>query len=295
MSGTPLFERVALIGIGLIGSSLARVIRRDFPQTQIVACARRAETLETVRRLDLADETTDDPAIAVAGADLVVFATPLSAYAETGRRIAPALRDGAIVTDVGSVKAIAIRDLKPLLPPHVQFVPGHPVAGTEHSGPEAGFAELFRDRWCILTPLPDTAPEATARVKALWESAGMRVASMPAEHHDKVLAMTSHLPHLIAYTIVGTATDLEEDLKSEVIAYSAGGFRDFTRIAASDPVMWRDIFLANREAVLEMLQRYSEDLTALQRAIRRGDGDILYDWFARTRTIRRSIIEAKQA
>jgi cyclohexadieny/prephenate dehydrogenase len=291
----PLFERVALIGIGLIGSSLARVIRRDFPKTHIVACARRAETLETVRRLNLADETTDDPAIAARDADLVVFSTPLSAYAENGKRIAPALKAGAIVTDVGSVKAIAIRDLLPVLPSHVQFVPGHPVAGTEHSGPESGFAELFQDRWCILTPLPDNTPEAVAKITALWKSAGSKVATMPADHHDKVLAMTSHLPHLIAYTIVGTATDLEEDLRSEVIAYSAGGFRDFTRIAASDPTMWRDIFLANREAVLEMLQRYSEDLTALQRAIRRGDGDTLYDWFARTRTIRRSIIEAKQA
>ncbi|HEX3952793.1 MAG TPA: prephenate/arogenate dehydrogenase family protein, partial [Stellaceae bacterium] len=276
MSG-PLFKRVALIGIGLIGSSLARVLRRDCPDTSIIACARRAETLEAVRRLEIADETTDDPAIAVAGADLVVLATPLSAYAEIGRRIAPVLRDGAIVTDVGSVKGIAIRDLQPLLPSHVHFVPGHPVAGTEHSGPEAGFAEMFRDRWCILTPPPGTAPEAVAKVTALWELAAMRVTTMPADHHDKVLATTSHLPHLIAYTIVGTATDLEDTLKSEVIAFSAGGFRDFTRIAASDPTMWRDIFLANREAVLEMLQRFTEDLTALQRAIRRGEGDTLYD------------------
>jgi cyclohexadieny/prephenate dehydrogenase len=290
-----LFDRVALIGIGLIGSSLARVLRRDSPDTVIVACARRAETLEAARRLDLADETTDDPAAAAADADLVVIATPLSAYAEIGRRIAPALRPGAIVTDVGSVKGAAIRDLAPLLPSGVHFVPGHPVAGTEHSGPEAGFAELFRDRWCILTPLPDTAPEAVAKVTALWEEAGMRVVTMAADHHDKVLAMTSHLPHLIAYTIVGTATDLEDDLKSEVIAFSAGGFRDFTRIAASDPVMWRDVFLANREAVLEMLQRFSEDLTALQRAIRRGEAGALEERFARTRAIRRSIIEAKQA
>ena len=289
------FERVALIGIGLIGSSLARVLRRDSPGTTIVACARRAETLEAVRRLGIADEVTDDPAAAVAGADLVVLATPLSAYAEVARRIAPALRDGAIVTDVGSVKELAIRDIAPALPPRVHFVPGHPVAGTEHSGPEAGFAELFRDRWCILTPLPDTSPEAVTRVTALWELAGMRITTMPAEHHDKVLAMTSHLPHLIAYTIVGTATDLEDDLKSEVIAFSAGGFRDFTRIAASDPVMWRDIFLANREAVLEMLQRFSEDLTALQRAIRWGEGETLEKRFAETRAIRRSIIEAKQA
>jgi cyclohexadieny/prephenate dehydrogenase len=290
-----LFERVALIGIGLIGSSLARVLRRDAPETQIVACARRAETLDAVRRLGIADMTTDDPAEAAAGADLVVIATPLSAYAEVARRIAPVLKSGAIVTDVGSVKEAAIRELQLLLPKRVGFVPGHPVAGTEHSGPESGFPELFRDRWCILTPLPETAPEALAKVRALWELAGMRVTTMPAEHHDKVLAVTSHLPHLIAYTIVGTATELGEDLQSEVVAYSAGGFRDFTRIAASDPVMWRDIFLANREAVLELLQRFSEDLTALQRAIRRGDAEVLHQWFTRTRAIRRSIIEAKQA
>ncbi len=289
------FDRVALIGVGLIGSSLARVLRRDSPQTRIVACARSAETLETVHRLGLADETSDDPAASVAGADLVVIATPLSAYAEIGRRIAPALRDGAIVTDVGSVKGAVIRDLAPLLPGRIHFVPGHPVAGTEHSGPEAGFAELFHDRWCILTPPPGTAPEAVAKVTALWEGAGMRVVTMEAEHHDRVMAVTSHLPHLIAYTIVGTATELGQDLQSEVVAYSAGGFRDFTRIAASDPVMWRDIFLENREAVLELLQRFSEDLTALQRAIRRGDGETLHKWFTRTRAIRRSIIEAKQA
>ena len=294
MSGK-LFGRVALIGIGLIGSSLARVLRRDAPETEIAACARRGETLEAVRRLGIADLTTDDPAEAVADADLVVIATPLSAYAEVAQRIAPALRPGAIVTDVGSVKEAAIRELRPLLPEGVHFVPGHPVAGTEHSGPDAGFAELFRDRWCILTPLPETAPEALGKVQALWEMAGMRVTTMPAEHHDKVLAVTSHLPHLIAYTIVGTATELGEDLQSEVVAYSAGGFRDFTRIAASDPVMWRDIFLANREAVLELLQRFSEDLTALQRAIRRGDAEVLHEWFTRTRAIRRSIIEAKQA
>jgi cyclohexadieny/prephenate dehydrogenase len=290
-----LFERVALIGIGLIGSSIARVLRRDSPDTKLVACARRAETLDVVRRLGIADLTTDDPAEAVAGADLVVIATPLSAYAEVARRIASALQQGAIVTDVGSVKEAAIRELQPFLPEGVHLVPGHPVAGTEHSGPEAGFAELFQDRWCILTPLPETAAEAVAKVTALWELAGMRVVTMPADHHDKVLAMTSHLPHLIAYTIVGTATDLEDTLKSEVIAFSAGGFRDFTRIAASDPVMWRDIFLRNREAVLEMLQRFTEDLTALQRAIRWGEGDTLEEWFVRTRAIRRSIIEAKQA
>jgi cyclohexadieny/prephenate dehydrogenase len=290
-----LFDRAALIGIGLIGSSLARVLRRDSPGTAIIACARRAETLSAVRRLGIADETTDDPAAAVAGADLVVIATPLSAYGDIGRRIAPALRAGAIVTDVGSVKGAAIAAVQPELPAGVHFVPGHPVAGTEHSGPEAGFAELFDGRWCILTPPPGTAPEAVAKVTALWQLAGMRVVTMAPDHHDKVLAVTSHLPHLIAYTIVGTATELGQDLQSEVVAYSAGGFRDFTRIAASDPVMWRDIFLENREAVLELLQRFSEDLTALQRAIRRGDGETLHDWFTRTRAIRRSIIEAKQA
>jgi cyclohexadieny/prephenate dehydrogenase len=291
----PLFDRVAIIGIGLIGSSLARVLRRDSPATHIVACARRAETLAAVRRLKIADEATDDPVAAVEGADLVVLATPLSAYAELAARIAPALKPGAIVTDVGSVKDAAIRDIAPALPKGVHFVPGHPVAGTEHSGPEAGFAEMFADRWCILTPLPGTDPAVVAKVKALWELARMKVVTMRADHHDKVLAVTSHLPHLIAYTIVGTATELGEDLQSEVVAYSAGGFRDFTRIAASDPVMWRDIFLANSEAVLELLQRFSEDLTALQRAIRRGDGDTLHEWFTRTRAIRRSIIEAKQA
>ena len=291
----PLFDRVALIGIGLIGSSLARVLRRNSPATTIVACARRAETLAAVRRLDLADETTDDPASAAEGADLVVIATPLSAYAEIGRRIAPALRRGAILTDVGSVKQAVIRDLQPSLPEGVHLVPGHPVAGTEHSGAEAGFAELFRGRWCILTPPPETAPEAVADVTRMWEQAGMRVVTMSADHHDRVLAVTSHLPHLIAYTIVGTATDLEDSLKSEVIEFSASGFRDFTRIAASDPVMWRDVFLNNREAVLEILQRFTEDLTALQRAIRWGEGDKLQDLFTRTRAIRRSIIEAKQA
>ena len=289
-----LFDRVALIGIGLIGSSLARVLRRDCPETRIVACARTAETLDAVRRLDLADETTDDPAAAADGADLVVLATPLSAYREIAMRIAPSLRPGAIVTDVGSVKEQVIRDVQPLMPEGVHFVPGHPVAGTEHSGPESGFAELFRDRWCILTPSPETDPEAVAKVTALWEMAGMRMTKMAADHHDKVLAVTSHLPHLIAYTIVGTATDLADDLKSEVIAFSAGGFRDFTRIAASDPVMWRDIFLANREAVLEMLGTFNEDLSQLTRAIRRGDGDALFEHFTRTRAIRRGIVQIGQ-
>jgi cyclohexadieny/prephenate dehydrogenase len=291
----PHFERVAFIGIGLIGSSLARVLRRDKLAGEIVACARQAATRQKALDLGIADRITDSAAEAVRDADLVVLATPLSAYAVIGAQIAPALRPGAIVTDVGSVKQAVIRDLQPNLPAEIHFIPGHPVAGTEHSGPEAGFAELFRDRWCILTPLPDTDAAALARLTALWEQAGMRVVTMDPEHHDKVLAMTSHLPHVIAYTIVGTATDLEDSLKSEVIKFSAGGFRDFTRIAGSDPVMWRDIFLNNREAVLEMLQRFSEDLTALQRAIRWGEGDKLEELFSRTRAIRRSIIEARQA
>jgi cyclohexadieny/prephenate dehydrogenase len=291
----PLFARAALIGVGLIGSSLARVLRRDRLAGEIVACARRQETLDTVQKLDLADRVTLDPAEAARDADLIVLATPLSAYAEIGRCIAPSLKPGAVMTDVGSVKAVVIRDLAPSLPAGVHLVPGHPVAGTEHSGPGAGFAELFHDRWCILTPLPGGDAAALERVSRLWQAAGMKVVTMEAEHHDMVLAITSHLPHLIAYTIVGTATDLEETLRSEVIKFSAGGFRDFTRIAASDPVMWRDVFLANREAVLEMLQRFSEDLTALQRAIRWGEGDKLQELFTRTRAIRRSIIEAKQA
>ena len=295
MTAQAQFERVAFIGIGLIGSSLARVLRRDGLAGEIVACARSAATRAAALELGIVDRATADPAAAVAGADLVVLATPLSAYAAVAAAIAPALRPGAIVTDVGSVKQAAIRDILPHLPAGVAFVPGHPVAGTEHSGPEAGFAEVFRDRWCILTPLPETDTAAIARIVALWERAGMRVVTMSAEHHDKVLAVTSHLPHLIAYTIVGTATDLEESLKSEVVKFSAGGFRDFTRIAASDPVMWRDVFLNNREAVLEMLQRFSEDLSALQRAIRWGEGEKLEERFTKTRAIRRSIIEAHQA
>ena len=288
------FERIALIGIGLIGSSLARVLRRDSPKTTIVACARRAETLETVCRLGLADEVTDDPVAAVAGADLVVLATPLSAYSEVGRRIAPVLRDGAIVTDVGSVKEQVIRDVKPVIPEDEHFVPGHPVAGTEHSGPDSGFAELFINRWCILTPPEGTDPAATDRLRAFWAALGAKVEIMTPDHHDLVLAIASHLPHLIAYTIVGTADELAQVTESEVIKFSAGGFRDFTRIAASDPTMWRDVFLANKDAVLEMLGRFNEDLATLTRAIRRGDGEALFDHFTRTRAIRRGIVEIGQ-
>lgn len=291
----PMFTRVALIGIGLIGSSLARVIRRDRLAEHIAVCARSEATLDKARALGLADSTTKDPRQAAEQAGLVMICTPLGVYAEIAKAIAPALKEGAIVSDVGSVKQAVIRDVAPCLPEGVHFVPGHPIAGTEHTGPEAGFAELFQDRYCVLTPPPGTSEWAVQRVTALWRRAGMAVEILDAGHHDQVLAITSHLPHLIAYTIVGTATDLEEQLRTEVIRYSAGGFRDFTRIAASDPVMWRDVFLNNRDAVLEMLGRFTEDLTALQRAIRWGEGEKLEDLFRRTRDIRRSIIEARQA
>ena len=291
----PLFQRVALIGIGLIGSSLAHVMRRDGLAGHIAVAARTQASLDTAARLGLADSTHLDAVAAVADADLVVLCTPLGAYAGIGQAIAPALADGCIVTDVGSVKQSVIRDLGPSLPDGVHLVPGHPVAGTEHSGPESGFAELFDGRWCILTPPANTDQTAVEQVAELWRRAGMTIEIMDPSHHDQVLAITSHLPHLIAYSIVSTATDLEEHLQKEVFKYSAGGFRDFTRIAASDPVMWRDVFLTNREAVLEILGRFSEDLTVLQRAIRRNEGEALHDMFSRTRAIRRGVIEAKQA
>ncbi|VBB69471.1 Cyclohexadienyl dehydrogenase [invertebrate metagenome] len=291
----PLFDRMAYIGIGLINSSVARVVQRDKLAAATVACARSAANRAAALHLGLVDVVTADVTEAVAGADLVMLGTPVSAYGALARVMAPHLRPGAIITDVGSVKEAVIRNVTPHLPAHVHFVPGHPIAGTEHSGPEAGLAELFMGRWTILTPLAGTNPTAVGRVRALWEACGARVDLMDPAHHDRVLAITSHLPHLIAYTIVGTATDLEEHMQHEVIKYSASGFRDFTRIAASDPVMWRDIFLNNREAVLDSLQRFTEDLTALQRAIRWGEGSKLEDLFTRTQAIRRSIIEARQA
>ena len=278
----------------MIGSSLARVIKAKGLARHVVVSTRRPETLKTAQSLGLGDSYALDPATAAAGADLVVICTPLGAYEAIGKEIGPALKPGATISDVGSTKLSVIRALKPHLPEGVHLVPGHPIAGTEHSGPEAGFAELFIDRWCVLTPEPGTDLDAIRRVTALWEAAGMNVETMDPAHHDRVLAITSHLPHLIAYTIVGTATDLEGHLQQEVIKFSAGGFRDFTRIAASDPVMWRDIFLNNKEAVLEILGRFTEDLTALQRAIRWGEGDKLEAVFQRTRAIRRSIIDARQ-
>ncbi|SDH36015.1 prephenate/arogenate dehydrogenase family protein [Roseospirillum parvum] len=290
----PRFGKVAFIGIGLIGSSLAQVMRQQGLAGHIAATARSAETRAKALALGLADSAPDSLADTVAGADLVMLCAPVGTYGGLARAFGPHLKPGAIVSDVGSVKQAVVRDVGPYLPEGVHFVPGHPIAGTEHSGPEAGFPELFRDRWCILTPPPGTDAGAVATVRALWEAAGSQVEVMDPAHHDQVLAITSHLPHLIAYTIVGTADDLEEHLMREVLKYSASGFRDFTRIAASDPVMWRDVFLNNREAVLDILQRFTEDLTALQRAIRWGEGDKLEELFRATREIRRGIMDYGQ-
>lgn len=289
-----LFDTVCFVGIGLINSSLARGMRKHGLAGRMVALDVCERARETAVRLGVVDGATADAAAAVAGADLVVVGTPVGAVEAVGRAIGPHLAPGTIVTDVGSVKLAVLRDLTPFLPEGVHFVPGHPIAGTEHSGPESGFAELFEGRWCILTPLPGTDPAAVDKVAEAWTRVGSMVEVMDPHHHDKVLAITSHLPHLIAYTIVGTANDLEGHLQQEVIKFSASGFRDFTRIAASDPVMWRDIFLNNREAVLEVIQRFTEDLTALQRAIRWGEGELLESRFAETRAIRRAIIEARQ-
>ncbi|MEQ8653720.1 MAG: prephenate/arogenate dehydrogenase family protein [Kiloniellales bacterium] len=292
---TPIFEKVALLGIGLIGSSLALAMRRDGLAETVTGAARSAETRQTALDLGLVDAVFEDPIEACADADLIVLATPVGAYADLAAKIGPTLKEGAIVTDVGSVKLAVIRDVGPHLTSGRHLVPAHPVAGSEHSGPTAGFAELFENRYCILTPPPGCDERAVEKVAALWRACGALVETMEPAHHDKVLAITSHLPHLIAYTIVGTATDLEKSEREEVIRYSAGGFRDFTRIAASDPIMWRDVFLNNRDAVLEMLQRFSEDLTALQRAIRWGEGETLQEHFTKTRSVRRSIVEAGQA
>ena len=288
------FERVALIGLGLIGASLSHVMRREKLARHISGHARTAATRNRAMELDLCHSMHETAAAAVAGADLVVLCVPVSACSALAEEIGPVLAPGAIVTDVGSVKQAVVRDVAPHIPHGVDLVPGHPIAGTEYSGPDAGFADLFHNRWCILTPPEDANPKAVERLKGFWTACGAEVDFMTPDHHDLVLAITSHLPHLIAYNIVTTAADLEQVTSSEVIKYSAGGFRDFTRIAASDPVMWRDVFLNNREAVLEMLGRFSEDLAGLQRAIRWGDGDKLFDLFTRAREIRRGIIAAGQ-
>ena len=306
MTDTQLFERVAIIGIGLIGSSLARALKAHGLARHVATHDADADARATAGKLAIVDSVHEDLGGAVAGADLVVLAIPVGVYRATAVAMAPHLAAGAIVTDVGSVKEMVIRDVKPELPAGVHLVPGHPVAGTEHSGPEAGFAELFGDRWAILTPETGTDAQAVERVAEMWRRVGSDVEIMDAVHHDRVLAITSHLPHLIAYTIVATAADLEGQLQAnredgdvvttaEVIKYSAGGFRDFTRIAGSNPVMWRDVFLTNKDAVLEMLGRFNEDLTALQRAIRWDDGAQLEKVFTRTRAIRRGVVEARQA
>jgi cyclohexadieny/prephenate dehydrogenase len=294
VSGAPILNRLALIGVGLIGSSIARAARAQNVVRSIVATARSPRTRKRVAELGIADQVVESNVAAVEGADLVIVCVPVGACGAVAAEIGPHLAPGAIVSDVGSVKAAILRDMGPHIAKTVHFVPAHPVAGTEHSGPDAGFAELFVDRWCILTPPPGADQAAVDKLAGFWRALGAKVETMNAEHHDLVLAITSHLPHLIAYTIVGTADELGQVTRSEVLQFSAGGFRDFTRIAASDPTMWRDVFLYNKDAVLEMLGTFNEDLSTLTRAIRRGDGEALFEHFKRTRAIRRGIVEIGQ-
>lgn len=293
-SNNPNFERIALIGLGLIGGSISYASKKAGVVGTVVGTARTAETRARALELGIIDEAFETAAEAVKDADLVILCTPLGTFEAISKEIAPHLKPGAIVSDVGSAKKSVIRDMAPNLPEGVHLVPGHPVAGTEESGPEAGFAELFEQRWCILTPAEGTDPKAVGRVKSFWLACGAMVDVMDASHHDLVLAITSHVPHMIAYNIVGTAAHLEEVTSSEVIKYSAGGFRDFTRIASSDPTMWRDIFLANREAIVEMLNHFLDDLNVLKRATKLADGEALFELFATTRDIRRNIVEAGQ-
>jgi len=294
VNAAPLFKRVALIGFGLIGGSIARAARAQGLAGDIVTTARSARTRARVSELGVVDRVVETNVDAVKDADLVILCIPVGACGPVAEEIAPHLKPGAIVSDVGSVKGAVVRDMAPHLPAGVHFVPAHPVAGTEHSGPDSGFAELFINRWCILTPPEGSDANAVERLRAFWAALGAKVEIMTPDHHDLVLAITSHLPHLIAYTIVGTADELGQVTSSEVMKFSAGGFRDFTRIAASDPIMWRDVFLANKEAVLEMLGTFNEDLSKLTRAIRRGDGEALFEHFTRTRAIRRGIVEIGQ-
>jgi cyclohexadieny/prephenate dehydrogenase len=294
VTATPPFRRLALIGVGLIGSSIAHAARQHGLVAEIVATARTAATRERAVELGFADRVVETNAEAVRDADLVIVCIPVGACGPVAQEIGAHLEPGAIVSDVGSVKGAVVRDMAPHLPANVHFVPAHPVAGTEHSGPDSGFAELFINRWCILTPPPGADATAVERLVVFWRALGAKVATMTPEHHDLVLAVTSHLPHLIAYTIVGTADELGDVTESEVLQFSAGGFRDFTRIAASDPTMWRDVFLANKDAVLEMLGTFQEDLAKLTRAMRRGDGEALFEHFSRTRAIRRGIVSIGQ-
>jgi cyclohexadieny/prephenate dehydrogenase len=288
------FNKLAIVGLGLIGSSIGHAAKRGGLAGQISGHDASADVLKRAGAIGFADTLESDIGACVAGADLVVLCTPVGAYQAVADAIAPHLSKGAILSDVGSVKGAVIRDVGPAVPPGVHFIPAHPIAGTEYSGPEAGFASLFDGRWAILTPPPGADAQAVARLKDFWTGLGASVEIMEPAHHDLVLAITSHLPHLIAYNIVGTAHDLEKVTEGEVIKYSAGGFRDFTRIASSDPTMWRDVFLGNREAVLEVLGRFNEDLSVLQRAVRNGDGQQLFEFFTRTRAIRRAIIDMGQ-
>lgn len=294
MTASPMFERVALIGIGLIGSSISHACRRAGLARAIVGSARTPQTVETALKLGIIDTGYASARAAAEGADLVILCVPVGLCGSIAKEIAPVLAPGAILTDVGSVKGSIVRDVAPHVPAGVHFVAGHPIAGTEQSGPESGFAELFDGRWCILTPEAGSNAAAVEKLKQFWQKLGSNVEIMSPDHHDLVLAITSHLPHLIAFNIVNTAAHLERVTDSEVIKFSAGGFRDFTRIAASDPVMWRDVFLNNKEAVLEMLGRFTEDLTALQRAIRFNDGETLHTLFSNARSIRRGVIQAGQ-
>jgi cyclohexadieny/prephenate dehydrogenase len=289
-----LFNRLALIGVGLIGSSIARAARAQGAARTIVATARSPQTRRRVAELGIADQVVENNAAAVEGADLVIVCIPVGACAAVAKEIGPHLAPGAIVSDVGSVKGSIVRDMAPHLPKTAHFIPAHPVAGTEYSGPDAGFAELFVNRWCILTPPEGADKKAADKLAAFWRLLGANVETMAPDHLDLVLAITIHLQHLIAYTIVGTADELQAVTRSEVLKFSAGGFRDFTRIAASDPTMWRDVFLANKDAVLEMLGRFNEDVSALTKAIRKGDGDALFEHFARTRAIRKGIVDIGQ-
>ncbi len=289
-----IYKRVALIGLGLIASSMAHAMRKHGLADEISGTARSAETRDVVRDLGFCDAVYDTAAEAVAGADLVVLAVPVGAMEAVAKEIGPHLAPGATVTDVGSVKRAVVDAVEPHMPDGIHFIPGHPIAGTEHSGPKAGFSTLFQGKYTLVTPLPGSDAEAVDRLTRYWQAMGARVEAMDIDRHDLVLVVTSHAPHLIAYTMVGVADDLERVTDSEVIQYSTGGFRDFTRIAASDPTMWRDVFLNNKAATLEILGRFTEELFALQRAIRTGDGDQLFDYFTRTRAIRRGIIEAGQ-
>jgi cyclohexadieny/prephenate dehydrogenase len=294
VNAVPHFDRIALIGFGLIGGSIARAAKEQRLAGEIVTTDRSEKTRARVMELGIVNRVVETNAEATEGADLVILCIPVGACGTVAAEIASHLKPGAIVSDVGSVKGAVVRDMAPHLPTSVHFVPAHPVTGTEHSGPDSGFAELFINRWCVLTPPEGTDPNAVEKLRAFWAALGAKVEIMTPEHHDMVLAITSHLPHLIAYTIVGTADELEGVTQSEVLKFSAGGFRDFTRIAASDPTMWRDVFLTNKDAVLEMLGTFNEDLSKLTRAIRRGDGEALFEHFSRTRAIRRGIVEIGQ-